>query len=109
MVFVKHHPRNCQPLFGRILAGCCVALVLLLGVLAASPTLHEWLHHDAGVADHECAVTLFQHSGTTASPAIALLAVVWVFVASAAIEPIRNEALPVRHRLPPGNAPPALN
>lgn len=41
-----------------------VALALLLAVMvvvamAASPRLHEGVHHDADRAGHECAVTLF--------------------------------------------------
>jgi hypothetical protein len=38
-----------------------VALVLLLNALAASPSLHEWFHADAGSAHHRCAVTMFAH------------------------------------------------
>ena len=58
--------------FHRITAVFGVALVLLLGVLAASPELHAWVHGHEDVAqtagpghaplgetDHECAVTLF--------------------------------------------------
>lgn len=107
MVFLKQRPRSIPPLFARLVACGCVALVLLLGILAASPTLHEWLHHDAGSPDHVCAVTLFQHSADAAAAAVILLAVVWVFVASAATNPISRDLVPVRHRLPPGNAPPA--
>jgi hypothetical protein len=109
MVFLKHHPRGVAPLFGRLLACGCIALVLLLGILAASPTLHEWLHNDAANPDHECGITLFQHSADAAATTITLLAVAWVFVALAAIKPIRLELAPVCHRLPQGNAPPALN
>jgi len=38
-----------------------ILLVLLLNLLAASPSLHEWFHADAGKAEHHCAVTLFAH------------------------------------------------
>jgi hypothetical protein len=41
-----------------------VAIVALLHLfalitLAASPSLHEWVHHDSDSCDHECAVTAF--------------------------------------------------
>jgi hypothetical protein len=40
------------------------ALVALLHLFAlitltASPSLHEWVHHDSDSCDHECAVTVF--------------------------------------------------
>lgn len=38
-----------------------ILLVLLLNLLAASPSLHEHFHADAGSAQHQCAVTLFAH------------------------------------------------
>ena len=48
--------------FGRpSLALLLAALVLLLNLLAASPSLHERFHSDAGHAEHQCAVTLFAH------------------------------------------------
>jgi hypothetical protein len=47
---------------GRILFGILgIVLVLLLNLLAASPSLHEWFHADANHADHQCAVTMFTH------------------------------------------------
>jgi hypothetical protein len=38
-----------------------VGIVLLLDAMAACPSLHELIHHDAGKPDHECAVTMFAH------------------------------------------------
>jgi hypothetical protein len=46
-----------------------VLLVLLLNLMAASPSLHEYFHADAGKADHHCAVTLFAH-GQVDAPAV---------------------------------------
>ncbi len=44
----------------RVLASGCVALILVLGVFAASPALHERLHHSLRSAQDEgCAVVLF--------------------------------------------------
>jgi hypothetical protein len=46
-----------------------ILLVLLLNLLAASPSLHEYFHADAGKAGHQCAVTLFAH-GQVDAPAV---------------------------------------
>ena len=108
MVVPPHRLRAILPLVGRLLAGGCAALVLLLGVLAASPALHGWLHHDGGDAGHACAVTLFQHATDTAVTII-VAAASWLLVASVvtrAIGPVLTQA---RYRLPPGNAPPVVN
>ena len=40
-------------LAGLVLGGYCFALAL-----AASPSWHESLHHDAGSSDHACGITL---------------------------------------------------
>jgi hypothetical protein len=109
MVFFKHRPRVVPPLFSQLLAGGCAALVVLLAVLAASPGLHERLHHDAGAADHECAITLFLHGVDEAVAAIAVAAVVWMVVALVVIAPIGPDLDRRLYWLPPGNAPPALN
>ena len=46
-----------------------IFLVLLLNLLAASPSLHELIHADAGKTGHQCAVTLFAH-GQVDSPTV---------------------------------------
>jgi len=43
----------------RWISAFCAAMVLMLGLLAASPELHARVHHDADHAGHTCAVTLF--------------------------------------------------
>jgi hypothetical protein len=46
--------------FRRFLAGGAAALVFALGVVAASPALHNWLHDtEDTTADDGCAVVLF--------------------------------------------------
>ena len=73
----------------RLLAAGCAALVLMLGLMAANPVLHDLAHqnatadksacahHDQGPAtppadqannDHVCAVTLFAQSLALAMP-----------------------------------------
>lgn len=44
-----------------------VLLILLLNLLAASPSLHEQFHADASNAQHQCAVTLFAHGQVDSS------------------------------------------
>jgi hypothetical protein len=109
MKFRRSSLRQLPPLFGRLLAGGCAALVVQLAVLAASPTLHEWLHHDAGAADHECAITLFQHGADAAVAAIAVAATVWTVVALVVAASANPDLDRGRYWLPPGNAPPAVN
>jgi hypothetical protein len=38
-----------------------IGLVSLLNLMAVAPALHQAIHHDAGRADHDCAVTMFAH------------------------------------------------
>jgi hypothetical protein len=109
MVFLKHRLRIYKPLFSRTLAGGCAALVVLLAILASNPALHEWLHHDAGAADHECAITLFQHGVDAGVAVIAIAGMIWVFVASVALAPTVPDLDQSRYWLPQGNAPPAVN
>lgn len=92
--------------FGRpSLALLLAAVVLLLNLLAASPSLHERFHTDASHAGHQCAVTLFAHGQTDAA-----------VVEVAAVRPVpADEFLPLvsvsftaapMAMLPPGRAPP---
>ena len=46
--------------FRRGLAASCAALILTLGLFAASPVLHQRLHHDADSTNSDrCAIVLF--------------------------------------------------
>jgi hypothetical protein len=91
----------------RVLAAGGVALVLLLSVLAANPELHAWLHRNAGQADHECVITLYQHGVEAATVGVALVVAAWVFLAWAAIAPPMQAFPRARYWLPPALAPPA--
>ncbi len=101
--------RPLPPPSGRLLAGGCAALVVLLVVFAASPALHEWLHPDADHADHECAITLFMHGVDAGGAAVVAAATVWRVVASARCIPPGPDLDRRSRWLPPGNAPPALS
>ena len=45
------------------LAAALALCVLVAGWMAASPELHEHLHHDAGHADHTCLATMIASGG----------------------------------------------
>jgi hypothetical protein len=96
-----------RPLLHRLLAAGGAALVLLLTVLAASPELHAWLHGNAGEADHECVVTLYQHGVVSAAVDVTLVVVLLVQLALAAAAPAALDLGPPRYWLPPALAPPA--
>lgn len=66
------HPLPHISALRRFLAGSSAALVLLLGVLAACPNLHNLLHHDSDQESHGCAVVLFA-GGVTPAVATAVV------------------------------------
>ncbi|MEI9961609.1 MAG: hypothetical protein WDM76_10905 [Limisphaerales bacterium] len=99
---VNRHLRK----FGKAaLAVSLIGLVLLLGAMVASPSLHKRIHHDADKADHECVITLFSHGQVDSANGDVppIVPIVWVetslptelSVFSATIE-----------NLPSGRAPP---
>jgi hypothetical protein len=67
-------------LFGRVVAGGAIALVLLLAVLSASPTMHDWAHSLAGTQaqvghlDDDCVITQFSHGLLATTAALLLVA-----------------------------------
>jgi len=90
----------------RLLAAGAAAMVLVLALLAVSPALHARLHADAGRADHECVITLFQHGGTAAPAAVALIVAPMVFRVRLPAVPLTPCLAASRHLLPPALAPP---
>ncbi len=65
--------RRHAELLRRLLAGGAAVLVFALGVFAASPALHDWLHGtEATPADDGCAVVLFASGVSVPLEAIAL-------------------------------------
>ena len=68
MGFTRH--LRMAEFFRRQLAAVCAMLVFALGVFAASPGLHEQLHHGPQASpDDGCAVVLFAN-GVSASLAV---------------------------------------
>lgn len=88
-----------------MVASLLVGLVLLLDAMAACPSLHELIHHDADQPGHHCAVTMFSHGKVDS-----------VSVEVVAPPPTASfECLPLTYNsvfsvsmatLPPGRAPP---
>ena len=91
---------------GRILFGILsVFLVLLLNLLAASPSLHEKFHADAGHAEHQCAVTLFAH-GQVDSACVDVPVSLPLNFDIAAPQVAFSDFSPAIENLPSGRAPP---
>lgn len=97
---------------GRVIAAGAAALVLLLAVLAASPTLHAWVHGQTvsqaqtAHTDDDCVITQFSH-GLTA-PTAALVPVATLCLISGLARPCAVGQLPgPRFWLPPVCGPPA--
>jgi hypothetical protein len=102
---VRHHFKRPGQ---AVIASLLVGLVLLLDAMAACPSLHELIHHDANQTGHQCAVTMFAHGKVDS-----------VSVEVAAAPPTTTfEFLPLTcisvfstlvETLPPGRAPPAAS
>jgi len=104
--------------FHRFTAFLAVLCVLALGILAASPDLHAWVHHaDASPAtshalpvsdaDHACAVTLFAN-GMLALALFCLLLLLAPLARDGVVRAIDLiAAADPRYRLLPAQAPPA--
>jgi hypothetical protein len=83
------------------------ALVLLLDAMAASPTLHELIHKDAGQAEHQCGVTLFAH-GQVDSVAVDVPVIAAALSIATTPQIVFSIFSPAIENLPAGRAPPVL-
>jgi hypothetical protein len=66
--------------FRSALAGVVGLCVLMAGLMAASPELHEHLHHDAGHADHTCLATMIADGGcesVSIAPLLVAACITW--------------------------------
>jgi hypothetical protein len=61
--------------FKVAVAALMMTLLLALFALAASPSLHQYFHHDAGSTEHSCAITLFAHGKLMATGEVPVMAV----------------------------------
>ena len=84
----------------------CLVIFLFLQALATVPELHQYFHHDANQASHQCAVTLLTHGSLHVAGSLTVVisspAVVGTLPAHIVSAPLRVDYL-----LLPGRAPPA--
>jgi hypothetical protein len=92
--------------FRKASAVLLCAMVLFLAALAASPSLHEWLHHDANEPDHDCAITLFAHGQVNATTIVPVMAVVAALFGGVALLARTFELASADYRFSPSRAPP---
>lgn len=92
----------------RLVATGAAILVFGVGLVAACPALHLWLHPDAGQPDHECAVTLFVHGALETSATIALVVAPLLLITGLARRADSPDLIAPRYRLCPGRAPPGI-
>jgi hypothetical protein len=99
----RHFKRHGQAVIASLLVG----LVLLLGAMAACPSLHELIHHDADKPSHQCAVTVFAHGKVDSAVVDVPVPTPQLFVQAAPQFEIFAFS-PAIQNLPSGRAPPAL-
>jgi hypothetical protein len=92
----------------RLIAGGCVALVMLLTVLAACPSLHAWMHGEKQLDDDDdCVVVLFIQGVSPALAAIVILVIALRVLMERLPAPPPLLLAPRHFRLPPGCGPPS--
>jgi hypothetical protein len=89
-----------------VLSAVLVLQLLILLALAASPGLHEALHHDCGQPDHDCLVTNFVKGQLGESVLLPPVIFFLLFVICAACRPPVAPRLALQARFAPGRAPP---
>ncbi|HSY19998.1 MAG TPA: hypothetical protein VK815_16760 [Candidatus Acidoferrales bacterium] len=99
--------RHFKPYGKAGIALLLAGLVLLLDAMAACPALHELIHHDAGLPEHQCAVTLFAH-GKVDSAAVDVPVVATAIPVEATPQIAFSIFSPAIQNLPAGRAPPVL-
>jgi len=88
-----------------VIASVLMGIVLLLNAMAASPTLHELFHPDAGDQAHQCAVTMFAH-GSVDSAAVDVPVVAPLPFIQTVCFANGSVFCPAIEQLPAGRAPP---
>jgi hypothetical protein len=101
------HQSGCAGYFHRLLAAGCAALVFALGLFAASPVLHEHLHHNAHPsADDGCAIVLFAGGVSVPLAVTALPPPPAEWRRQPYVSSTEFFLASPRHLLPPGHGPP---
>ena len=80
-------------------------MVLSLGALAGSATLHRLIHPDADAAQHQCAVTMFAH-GQVDAATVDVAPVLPSFSIETTPAIVYATFSPTIENLPAGRAPP---
>ena len=92
----------------RAVAAVATLLFLVILAFAASPGLHQAIHHDANDSHHHCAITMLAH-GQLDAPTPDVFAV----IASERVESFVPVAISFSSAtfelLPPGRAPPFVS
>ncbi len=57
------------------LAGLMAVFLVFISTLAASPSLHQLIHSDAGAPGHQCVVTLFSRGQVNAASTASIIIV----------------------------------
>jgi len=91
----------------RATALLLLASVLGISLLASSPALHKWLHHDAGTPEHNCAITLFARGQVAAADAAPSLIGSVILFCGIALLPVTLLLPLADYRFSPSRAPPA--
>lgn len=94
-------------------AGLLATVVFALGLLAAAPSAHDWLHaththHAVAHDDAACAVTLFSQGATAPCELPRISAPPAVFAAPLHPAPARPLLAAQTHLTPPGCGPPCI-
>jgi len=105
---VQDQRSHSYPSGKSLLAALLIGLVLLLDAMAACPALHEFIHHDAGKANHQCAVTMFAHGKVDSATVEVPINIPTAVVEAAPPVEFSVFAAAIEY-LPSGRAPPAVS
>lgn len=90
------------------LTALLIGIVLLLDAMAVCPALHEMIHHDAGKADHDCAVTMFTQGKASSVTCEIIIPLPPISIGTTRYFNI-SAFSPAIENLPPGRAPPSVS
>jgi hypothetical protein len=91
----------------RAVSLLCLIELFVLMALAASPGLHELLHHDANKADHHCAITTLAAGKIHLASAPPVISLPTSYVVAIILTPT-PVYFAVDYQLLPGRAPPSI-
>ncbi|MDB6015607.1 MAG: hypothetical protein JWR19_96 [Pedosphaera sp.] len=96
-----------QSKFGKAASAALLAcLVLFISTLAASSSLHKFIHADAGDSDHHCVITLFQQGQVNSVVGMPILAGIITLFGGIALLAETFLLTSTDYRFSPSRAPP---